>query len=34
MIMSLEKPRTLILVLVCIGPVSGLATEAMGTWFR
>lgn len=33
MIMSLEKPRTLILVLVYIGPVSGLATEAMEAWF-
>lgn len=33
MIMSLEKPRTLILVLVYLGLVSGLASEAMGAWF-
>lgn len=32
MIMSLEKPRTLTLVIVSIGLISGLASEAMGAW--
>lgn len=32
MIMSLEKPRTLILGLICMGLISGLATEVVGAW--
>lgn len=32
--MSPEKPRTLILVLICIGLISGLASEAMGAWVQ
>lgn len=33
-IMSLEKPRTLILVLISIGLISGLASEAMRAWVQ
>lgn len=32
MIMFLEKPRTLILGLICMGLISGLATEVVGAW--